>query len=97
MSRLHITLGYGQTGDIELDPFTQLLTGQIDAESQVRMDKPATWNNTFEYHGIAVSNAPTSDNVWGITRVTWINGKSTRIQYMGGVSWDNRVTLPWPS
>lgn len=96
MGRIQFNLGYGKTGDLELDPFVQLLTGQVGVDNQLRMDKPTTYNGTFEYTGIAGEYDLTSDNVWGIARSTWTNGRRTRIQYLGGVSWDDRVTLPWP-
>lgn len=96
MGRIQANLGNGLFGDVEIDPFTQILNSQISVFQQVRVDTPSVFDNTFEYIGIANTTALTSDNTWGIVRKTWMNNRITRYQYLGGVSWDNRITLPWP-
>lgn len=78
------------------DTFTRILQEQIKNTEEVRFDQPQTYNNTFEYIGIAPAGSLTSDFVWGIIRVSWVMNKKIRIQFQDNVAWDNR-TQGWPN
>lgn len=97
MGRIQQNLGNGYFGDVELDLFTKLLTGQIDITDEIRKDTPQAFNDTFEFIGLSFSGAPTSENLWGISRISWSNNRPIRFQFLGGVAWDNRTSLPWPA
>lgn len=91
MSRLHYDLvADRKTADLELDVFTRILTGQIYDNEEVRMDKPESYNNGFEYCGVAELGSDPSLPVWNCIRCTWMNNRKVRMQYRSNIIWNNR-------
>lgn len=91
MSRLQSRLGYGRVGDVELDSFTRLLTNQIFDNEEVRLDKPLSWDNTYEYVSLALAGSSIDDPVWDCIRRTWVNNRCVRMQYQPNIAWSNRA------
>ena len=97
MSRLHYDLvADRKSADIETDVFTRICTEQFFDTEEVRMDKPQTFDGTFEYVGVAETGSATSDAVWQIIRVTWTANRPTRRQFQPDMIWDDR-TQGWPN
>ena len=71
MTLYSIPLGYGKTGTVEVDTFTRMLNNQIYDNEEIRMEKPLTWDGTYEYMGLAPSGSLVNDPVWACIRKTW--------------------------
>lgn len=74
--------------------FGRILNEQFNDNEQVLVDVPQSFDNTFEYVGVANNTASPSDPVWMVIRVTWILNRKTKMQFRSSVIWNNR-TLGW--
>jgi hypothetical protein len=89
-------------GDVQVDvnnfpslsTFDRLVNERYNDNEEVRMDKPQTFNGTFEYVAFAIAGSPTSSLVWQCLRVEWDLNRRTRMQFRPNISWDNR-TIGW--
>lgn len=78
----------------ESDKFTRIIFGQFAATEEVRIDRPSSYDNGFEYVAIAPSGSDTGLTVWSCVRCTWANKHKTRMQFRENISWDAR-TIGW--
>lgn len=95
MSQLTLNLGNGKRGTVELDTFTRMLTSQIYDTEEMRMSRPISCANGFEYMAIAISNSSITDNVWSCIRRTWLNNKCVRIQFKENIAWSDKDIISW--
>lgn len=69
------------------DTFTRILNGQILNTEELRLEKPAVYDGTFEYVGLAIAGSDIADPVWSVVRTTWVYKCRTRIEFRSGVAW----------
>ena len=83
-------LPYGNSVVVELDTFTRMLNDQILDTEEIRK----FWAGPYEYVCLAPSGSPLNEPVWCAIRVTWINGKKTRIQFQENMTYSD-ITSGW--
>lgn len=85
MARLHIRLGNGRTGTLELDDFSRIQHEDFYDYEEVRK----IWVGNYEFIAVAENGASIYEPVWKCVRITWLNGKKMRIQYQENIAYSD--------
>jgi hypothetical protein len=91
MALVLLNLGYGKAGIYEVDKFTRILDAQVYDSEEIRIERPDSYGNGFEYVAIAPVGSDTGISVWACVRCTWVNKQKVRMQFRDNVSWDSRA------
>jgi len=71
--------------------FGRILNEQFHNNEEIRIDRPYTYDNTFEYIAVAPSGSNTSEAIWNCIRISWVANRQTRIQFRSNVVYDDRT------